>query len=252
MSLQGKLIVITRSASGSKEWEKYLKKHGATVYNFPTIQMSPITPSDELVKKLSHINEFDWVVFTSANGVRYLQTIADKIGLKLSNFELPVVAAIGKKTAEVAKKAGFTVNFQPARADSATLGSELRPTEGKKILLLRTTLASNELAKQLTDRGGVVTDLPIYQTEPISKQSLEFSKLLQEDKVDFITFSSPSAVQGFSQRLNTVDFVKAKLLPVVAIGPSVVEALKELGFYNINVAQEPTPEGVTETLRHLT
>lgn len=251
MSLQGKLVVVTRSEKGSQEWGRLLNDHGAAIYNLPTITMQPVTLTPDMTNTLGDIRSFDWLVFTSANGIRYLQELAQEIGLKLDSASLPPVAAIGEKTAQAVRAAGMTVGFRPTQSDSQTLGQELQPVEKQKVLLLRTTLASDELARQLELRGGIVTDLSIYQTRSVEEIDDHFSNLLQQRKIDFITFASPSAVEGLVHRLSGSDFEKVQKLPAIAIGLSVVSALDKHGFSNVHMAHKPTPAGVVETLEQL-
>ena len=248
MSLRNKLIVVTRSEKGSKEWQEQLTKQGATVYNLPTISMTPVKPNRKLSYLLHHIDDFYWVVFTSASGIRYLSILAKEISLDLSTIKLPKLAVIGEQTAMVARATGFQVVFQPTIPSSLTLGEELKPVGGKSILLLRTTIASSDLAKQLTQRGGIVTDLPIYQTTFLHEPDPKFSELLDSNKIDYITFASPSAVSGFCQRLTKLDLTKAKTLQVVAIGPVVAAELQGRGFKKIHTSIEPTVEGIIKII----
>ena len=253
MSLRNKAVVITRTLEASLDWGKQLKRYGAVIYNFPTIEIAPVKPTNKLIGILKHVDNFDWVVFTSVNGIRYLSILAKEIDLDMSgSSKWPRVAVIGQRTAKEARSAGFKVAFQPSHPDSQTLGNDLEPVTGKKILLFRTTIASDTLVQQLTGRGAQVTDLPIYQTRLRDDPSGELSQLLRKGRVDYLTFASPSAVQGFCQRLRGPDLKIAKELPAVAIGTSVSNALAMVGFRNVHTASEPSIKGIIGILTQLT
>lgn len=251
MSLHGKLVVITRSPKGSKQWERLLRKRGANVYNLPTIAMSPLALTPTLTAELQAIATYDWLVFTSANGLYYLQSFLNQLGLDSRPIAWPKIAVIAEQTAKAVRAAGLKASFQPSVPTSQTLAEELEPVEGKRVLLLRTTLATRDLAEQLKKRGAVVTDQAIYQTSFVTEEAREFSGLLKAGSIDFLTFASSSAVMGLQKRLNHSDLEIVRSLPVVAIGESVANALRDIHFADVHIADQPTPDAVVEKLEQL-
>ena len=250
-NLEGKTIVVTRGKKGSRRWNKSLTVEGATVYNLPTITMSPVGPDEAITAAFKNLDSFDWIVFTSAIGVNYFLELVRQLGFgKVSDLHSRI-AVIGSQTADEALKAGLSVAFQPSLSDSEHLSNELTPVADKSILLLRTTFASDDLPLDLRQKGAEVTDLRIYKTAIITGHDASFSQLLETSKVDYITFASPSAVQGFISRVNKEDLELAKNLKVVAIGPSVGRTLADSGFVNVHVANEASLEGVVQTLKDL-
>jgi uroporphyrinogen III methyltransferase/synthase len=245
------LVVVTRGAVGSQEWRQRLTDLGAKVYNLPTMTMSPVEPDAAIVEELTALEAYDWVVFTSANGVRYLGTVSAQLGINLGSMQLPQVAVVGSQTARAASAAGFQVAFEPSVSDSAHLSAELDLARGKRVLLLRTTIASDDLPHALTTRGADVTDLRIYKTEPLTGGDPDFSHLLADGAVDYITFASPSAVAGFEMRLSKADLALAKQLPAVSIGASVTDVLQQAGFQQIHTAKAASLQGVVDMLEEL-
>jgi uroporphyrinogen-III synthase len=248
-ALKGKLVVVTRSVEGSEPWIKYLKEQGATPYFFPTIEIVPADITPTIENALKNISDFDWVIFTSAAGVRSMKLLAEKSGINLSPKRMPKIAAIGIATAAAAKRIGYRVAFKPSESKGVALGYELEPVNGKSILLLRTAIASHDILKILKVRGGKITDLSLYKTIYRRDPDLKFGKLLESGKIDFLTFASPSAVRGFFQRVPKNLIPKSKEIPSIAIGEKVLEALKKAGFKNIKIAKEPTVEEMVACLK---
>ena len=251
MSLRGKLVVITRSSKGSRQWEQLLRKHGAKVYNLPTIAMSPLPLAPKLIAVLQSISTYDWLVFTSANGLYYLQSFLNQLGPDSMPLAWPEIAVIADQTAAAVRAAGLKASFRPSVPTSQALGEELEPVEGKRVLLLRTTLASHDLAEQLQKRGAMVTDQAIYQTSYVTDEATEFSGLLKTRSIDFLTFASSSAVMGLQERLSRTDLEIVRSLPVVAIGDSVAKSLRDIHFTDVHIADQPTPDAVVEKLEQL-
>jgi uroporphyrinogen-III synthase len=251
MSLAGKTIVVTRGEKVSQAWIKSLANLGANVYNLPTITMSPVDPDGIIISTLRDLDSFDWLVFTSASGVGYFFGLYSQLGIQHSVKKFPLIAVIGSRTATEVLKVGFKVTFEPSLSDSKHLARELDPVNHKRILLLRTTIASDDLPEAFKKRGAKVSDLRIYKTDVITDHDPSFSMKLHDGTVDFITFASPSAVAGFVAQVGKNDLELAKNLSIVAIGPSVVQALVHAGFTNVHMAKTASIDGVIKTLNRL-
>jgi uroporphyrinogen-III synthase len=239
LPLKGKFIVITRSVGGSHSWQEYFKRLGATLYCFPTIEIVPIKSNPTLTMALEHISDFDWVVATSIEGLR---TIATRPRGTSS------LAVLGGEAEKIARAMGYQNIFRPSTATSTALARELKVSKRSSVLFLRSTIASRVIPKILTARGARVMDLPAYRTATLKNPDRRFSKILEKGVVDYITFASPSAVRGFSHRLEKKFHKKALDLPTIAIGPSVAKALKKAGFRHIRIASEPTAKGMADAM----
>lgn len=253
--LEGKRIVVTRSVEGNAAWKVFLERAGAMVYELATIRTVSTRHNTKLARALKNMADFDWIIFTSAAAPRFLKLPAKNF--KKKSGKLPKVAVIGKETAEAARGAGYRIAFQPSKADSKTLALELPLASGvrghagrdglgghpgQSILLLRSAIASSELVDALKKRGAKVADVAVYRTESIRRRDAAFAKLLADGRIDYITFASPSAVQGFCARVGKQSLAAARSLPVLAIGSTVSAALEQRGFKNVHVAKEPTIE----------
>jgi uroporphyrinogen-III synthase len=251
MSLIGKTVVVTRGIKSSSEWTKKLIDIGANVYNLPTISTSLVELDETLINILKSLTQFDWLVFTSAAGIKYFSILRRRFPLNQSHNKLPAVAVIGDRTEEAVLESGLKVTFKPTKSDNQHLAQELPLKNNQRVLLLRTTIASNHLAIALQSRGAFVSDARIYQTNVLTLTDSTFSELLRANSVDFITFASPSAVVGFTKRLGSFELEKAKHLPAVAIGPSVAKKLTHMHFLHVHIADNPSIDGIILKLQQL-
>lgn len=251
MTLQGKLVVLTRTESGNRAWTPYLQAQGTRVYCLPAIQTIPLSLGPQASAALGQAASFDWLVLTSAAGARYLfRTLAGLTDVPSLKAGVQI-AAIGPQTAHVLQTVGLVAAFVPSRPDSRTLGAELPLAPGQRVLLPRTTIASGELAETLRTRGGTVTAVPLYQTRTLDTPDEQFAQALQTRSVDYLTFASPSAVQGFCKRVTEPYFSTARELPAVAIGPTVAAALSQHGFHSVYTSNAPSITGIIEILQQL-
>ncbi len=249
--MQGKLVVLTRSAAGNRAWQRHFERLGASLYRFPTIEVVPVEPSPELTDILRRIDEFDWVIFTSAMGPHFFKSIIEKLSIDISPETMPPIAVIGERTAMAVKKIGYRVTFQPRLAASKNLAQELgdfKPIKGSAILLLRSAIAEPDFPKKLGALGGRVTDRAIYQTILVREPDPEFEKLLEQGKIDFLTFASPSAVRGFLGRVPSTLQEIAMRLPAIALGRNIANALRSAGFKHIIITKEATMKAMLEAL----
>src|SRR5579875_3881318 len=143
-------VAITRSHEGNIELANMLLKKNVMPIVIDTITYSEPDWS-KVDRFLEKIEEYDWLVFTSATAVRYFYRRVKELRIPLANLKARF-AAVGNKTAEALKEIGIEKSFIPSKNTTEGLASEL-PKEGKRVLLLRSNLANEELYNILKDRG---------------------------------------------------------------------------------------------------
>jgi len=242
-----KYIVITRPLSESTELKKHLTSLGLHVFTYPTIsfKLSKLSKRDK--KILKNIEVFDWIVFTSKNGVKFFLTTVKK--LKIDTSKIKKVAAVGSKTAEEVKKNNLPFTFTPSKFTTTHLGNELPDVKNKRILLPRTDIANKNLTKILKKRGGNPIDITIYNTTFAKTPSKEFEDLLDRNLISCITFTSPSTVKGLLGRFSKKDVSQIVSLPALSIGPVTTKTLKKYGFKKIYTADTFTVEGLVTKIK---
>lgn len=149
----GKRIVITRAWRQAHTLAEKIRALGGEPIEFPTIDLAPLDDFHELDDALARVNEFDWVIFTSANGVRAVAERLDARGQNPRVFANVKIAAIGPATARALEEWGVHVDFIPSKFLGEQIAAELPIECGQRALLLRANIASETLTRGLTARG---------------------------------------------------------------------------------------------------
>ncbi|MGH7204128.1 MAG: uroporphyrinogen-III synthase [Candidatus Levyibacteriota bacterium] len=243
-----KYVVITRSEDDSQTFANALTKLGLKTVSLPTIRQIKNLSPDELEKYFSLLSSYDWLIFTSSNGVRFFVAALNELRVDLKQFPQLKIAAVGEKTAETAKRQGLQVDFIPPKFTTNDLAQKMPPVNGKKILMPRSAIGTPDLEAHLEKKGAIVTDMPIYTTITQKNDMEGFWKLFASGQILSLTFTSPSTVAGFVENVDT-KLQKIRLLPVCSIGPATTKALYEYGFTNIHTADTHTTDGMVRKIR---
>jgi uroporphyrinogen III methyltransferase/synthase len=242
LPLFGKTIVVTRDAEGSAEFAKKIAGRMAVTIEIPVTKIKTLTDSGNFIKTLARIHAYDWVIFTSCNGVETFFAALAKLGKDARVFGSAKIAAIGVRTAETLAGFGIKADFIPSAFTSNDLARGLidfTNLRGKKVLLLRSLIASDDLAQLLEAAGASIDNIPVYTHE----KNLCDMKLLSERPIHWLTFASPFAAVCFFEQVS-VDFVKSKDAKVASIGPVTSKKLAELGVKVDIEASEHTFDGL--------
>jgi uroporphyrinogen-III synthase len=242
------VAIITRDISGNTNWTAELARRHIGVYAVECIKTVPIDLTEEIAGIIQQVHRFDWIVFTSAAAVRFFAELAARSGVTARALTSVRIAAVGNRTADQIKALGLVVSFTPSKQDARTLGRELKPVKGLRLLLPKASLTPPELVIILTKRLAEVTELPIYQTIPIIERDPQLNQLIASHQVETVVFASPSAVAGFVGRTHDLTLPVICQLRTVAIGPSTSDALIQAGFSNVTQTRSPTIESVIELL----
>jgi uroporphyrinogen III methyltransferase/synthase len=250
-TLAGKTILITRAREQSGEFATFLKKLGAEVIEFPTIEIVPPVSWKELDQAISRLRTYDWIIFTSANGVIFFwQKLREKV--KLNRFPSSLkVCAIGPATANQLKKRGVPVHHIPKEfiAESIVEGFEKMAIKGKRILLARAEKARDILPRGLRKMGAEVDVVEVYRTIKPKGGSKKLKQLLEERRIDVVTFTSSSTVDHFAELLKKEDLQKLlKGIAIACIGPVTAKTAKEWGLKVQVQPKQYTIPGLTQAI----
>jgi len=252
MPLFGKTIVATRDVTSNAELAAKITAKMAVPIELPVTRLKPLTDSNTFVKALAQIHAFDWVIFTSPNGVETFFAALTKMNKDARVFGSAKIAAIGSETSAKLTDFGIKTDFVPPEYTSKALAKALIEStslKGRKILLLRSQLATDDLPQMLETAGAAVESVPIYTHEKNLCELKNVSEMLAEKSIDWITFASPFAVTCFFEQI-PADFVKSSGAKVASIGPVTSSRLTEAGVKIDVEAAEHTIDGMLIAIEH--
>lgn len=250
--LEGRTVVVTRPREQSRSFSRALVDRGAAVVEFPTIRIGPTPEPERLEEALRSLDGYDWVVFTSVNGVRRTFETMERLGLDGRALSASRVAAIGPGTAGRLRKRGVDVDVVPgeyrAEALAAAILDAMEPAAAR-ILLPRAAGAREVLAATLREAGAEVEEVAAYRTERVAEDATSMRKMLRAGRVDWLTFTASSTVRSFAELVGR----EQGSARVAAIGPITAGTARERGFRVDAVAEEYTIPGLVDALvRHET
>ncbi|MGG1664167.1 uroporphyrinogen-III synthase [Brevibacillus sp. NRS-1366] len=248
--LTGKRIMVTRAKSQVRELVDRIEHLGGEAYAFPLLKMVPPTDCSKLDEAISELHTYDWMIFTSVNGVRFFFERMRELGVGVDAITSQL-AAVGPKTAEVLIAQGLSVAVIPsdyvAESLLTSLHQELLP--GQRVLLPRADIARKTLPKKLTGLGMKVTEVDVYHTVIDAELAPEAAFQLKQRKIDVILFTSSSTVTHFVSAMapfqapGWLDQVR-----IACIGPITAETARQNGLAVHVVASEYTVEGLLDAL----
>ncbi len=274
--LKGKRILVTRTREQAHALSELLKALGATPIEFPTIRIVPPQdwePLDNALGKLCMTDSgsyYDWLIFTSANGVHIVIERLRHLGYDPSAINNAVqVATIGPATAAVLAQYGIIANLVPdeyiAEGITAALIKDAadrdESLEGKRMLLARAAEARKVLVTELQQAGALVEEVAAYHTLSASsddEQGRNILRMLQDHQIDIVTFTSSSTVRNFMQWLSQYEqgitgsltnlVMRDPHLKIACIGPITSQTARKLGLDVHIEAREFTIEGLVEAI----
>lgn len=250
--LFGRRVVVTRARGQATEFSNRLTELGAEVLEIPCIKIAPPANLHLLGDALLELNAYDWLVFTSANGVIAFFDYFYKAFKDTRDIGGVRIAAVGPGTAAKLRELHLQVDLMPEEAIGKKIAksfSQYESIENLKICLLRAQVANLDLPKALEELGGIVDDIPCYQTVAETEDLNGDAGRLLQGGADWITFTSGSTVEHFHARFDLPALLKqfphARL---ASIGPETSKAIEALGLSPDIEAKLHTIEGLTEAL----
>jgi uroporphyrinogen III methyltransferase/synthase len=245
----GKRIVSTRATDQRQSLYDILTDMGATVIPFSVIKTELTVPEKSIADHLK--DQYDWIIFTSENGVRYFMDILMDEGLDARAFGSIKIAAIGSATGNKLREYSLIPDYIPNKFTSASLLEEMPQKHeimNKRFLRIKGDFEKDPLTEGLIGYGGIVDTLEVYRIIKDTPGE-EIIEDLKENGADAYLFTSGSTVKNFFDVLGETT---AKMLLenglTVSIGPLTSEQLSIRGIKNINEAEEQTINGLAEKL----
>lgn len=248
--LFGKKIVVTRARAQASKLTDILKEKGAEVIECPSIEISKIEPNEELNEAIKNIVDYTHIIFTSQNAVdiffEELYKEYDARSLKAAQ-----IVSIGPATTKQLKKYGIKADMQAKEfvAEGVIESLEGKLNKDSKILLPRAKEAREKLALELA-KICEVKEIHIYETiKGINDE--EILSELENQKIDYITFTSSSTVKNFYSMLNQAALKNIEEAKIISIGPITSKTVEDMNKSVYKEADEYTIDGVVKAIESI-
>ena len=243
--LFGQTVLVTRPARQAAPLVQSLNALGATTLLQPAIEIEAVADWSAVDATIENLSSYDWLVFSSANGVQYFFDRLLATGRDIRQLMACRFATIGPATAEALASYHLRSDLQPREYRAEALAEQLVPeAKGKRILLLRASRGREVLAEKLSTAGAKVEQVVVYESRDVVKPQVEISDALAAGQIDWVTVTSSaiarSLVQLFGETLQ-----QTKL---AAISPLTAGVIEEAGFPPTVVAEESTAEGLLRAI----
>src|SRR5437870_10641311 len=248
--LSGKRIVVTRSRKQASALSGTLRALGAHVFELPTIRIEPPTDLREFAELVQDAHTYDWIVFTSANGVEAFFDIFFKLYDDAREIGGVRIAAIGPATAQRVKDFHLHVDLQPEEFIAEAVVCEFKKQggiENLRILLVRAEKARDILPKELSAAGAIVDEGFAYRTVPETRDTSGARRQLAEDGADLITFTSSSTVENFL----ALGLSWPQGMRIASIGPITSKTVRDQGLKVDVEARRHDINGLVQAIREL-
>lgn len=250
--LSGRRIAVTRAREQSSELAAKLAALGAEVIELPLIRVTKHIDKDTLADVMLELGSYDWVVFTSANGVRYFFEEFMRLFDDIRSLGLLRFACVGDATAAEVRARHIRVECQPKTATADALADELIATgslDSAKILVVTGNLNRDNLVTKLEEARAIVDRMQVYQTEKTDLTGDPAAADFRARGADAILFASSSAAQSFVDQAAALKLAKHAKRPLAgSIGPQTTETMKAAGIPVDFVAKTPSLDSLVDAL----
>jgi len=253
LPLAGRRIIVTRSVEQSSSLIMRLRALGATPIQCPVISIAQLDDFAQLDAAISRLETYDWVIFTSVNGVAAFTSRMEALGKDRADLCARKLAAIGPATRAALVESGCRPDFMPDSYVAESIVEQIGDVRGCRVLLPRADIAREALAEGLHRKGASVDEVDAYRTVS-GAGPLALKDLLQAGAADAITFTSSSTVRytlrGLAEAgldgMQALDLLNSTA--IVCIGPITTQTAKECGLNVAAVADEYTTDGLIGAL----
>ncbi len=243
--LFGQTVLVTRPAHQAAKIVRHLAALGATTHMQPAIAIESPKDWNPVDTAIDQLATYDWLVFSSANGVRFFLDRILATGHDLRQLGSCRLAAIGPATVDALRAYHLRADVLPEEYRAEALAEALMPSAaGKRFLLLRASRGREVLAQKLLAAQAVVEQVVVYQSSDVQQADHAIEAALSAGKIDWITVTS-SAIAHSLVHLFGKELKKSKL---VAISPLTAKALTDAGYQPAVVASHYTTDGLLEAI----
>jgi uroporphyrinogen III methyltransferase/synthase len=252
--LLGRNVVVTRARAQASDLVARLTELGANCLEYPTIQVEALKDQTLLDQAIDNLTRYDWIVFTSVNGVRFFFERLFERGYDVRALHHIRTAVIGPVTAERLRDYGLRSDILPVsyRAESVVEAFQNETMTGRRVLLPRAAEARAVLPEELGRMGAEVDEVIVYRARRVKEGAQRLADDLREGRVDLVTFTSSSTVTNFKALLPDAEADRLMSgVRVASIGPVTTETAESLGIRVDVTADEYTIPGLCQAIQKL-
>lgn len=244
--------MVTRAKDQAPELTAKLTALGAEVIELPLIRVSKQIDLQALADVLLELGSYDWIIFTSANGVRYFFEEFRRVFDDIRSLGLLRIACIGDATAKAIRALHLKIECQPEIATADNLAEALIATgslDSAKIVVITGNLNRDTLIEKLEYASAIVDQLQVYQTEKTDLTDDPAAADFRAKGADAILFASSSAAQSFADQAAALALSAGAKHPLAgSIGAQTSETMKAAGIPVAFTAKEPSLDSLVEAL----
>ena len=256
LPLFGLRIVVTRAREQASTLAGRLRRLGAEVIEFPTIRIAPLAEDklQRLDQAIGSLGRYQWIVFTSVNGVDAFFDRMLKLGKDARQVAGCKLCAIGPATAQALRAKSLVADLLPESfvAESIIAAFETGAMSGVRVLLPRAEAGRDALPAGLRRLGAEVDDVPVYETVLAGNHPAELRRRVEDAEFDVVTFTSSSTVRNFAE---IVGIERARDIcrkaAAASIGPVTSQTARDLGIPIAIEAEEYTIDGLVDAVKKL-
>lgn len=252
LSLAGRRIAVTRARDQTSELAGKLAALGADVVELPLIHVSKEIDLHVLVDVYTELGSYDWIAFTSANGVRYFFEEFHRVYDDIRALGGMRFACVGDAAAKAIREQHVRVECQPKLASAEALAEAMIETgslDHAKVLVITGNLNRDVLVLRLEAGLAIVDELQVYKTEQTDLSAEPAAAEFRALGADAILFASSSAVQSFVDQAGALKLAQGARRPIAgSIGPQTSETMKQAGMTIDFEARTPSLDALVEAL----
>jgi uroporphyrinogen-III synthase len=248
MILQGKVLISTVSTHKSGEIRSVFEPLGATVIDFPMTEIIPVEVTADIQNVIGQLEKFNWIIFTSANGVIHFYRILSETGMLSKIPDTVKIGAVGVKTALELEKTGRIADFTGSGNTAEKLIEELiekEPMQNCHVLLPLGNLAPPTIEQRLSGIAAVKR-ITIYATVKAPLQDDDPLRRIKTNRYDLVLFTSPSGVDHFVETMRNEMIVSETR--VASIGMVTTRSAQNYGMHCLITATKSTYEGLADEI----
>lgn len=252
LPLSGRRVAVTRAREQASELSAKLQALGAEVIELPLIRVTRDITNELLADVMLGLGSYDWIVFTSANGVRYFFEEFRRLFDDIRSLGLLRIACVGDGTAKAIREMHLKVECQPPVATAEALATALIETgslDSAKVLVITGNLNREVLVQRLEEARAIVDQLQVYRTEQTDLRDDPAAADFRAKGADAILFASSSSAQSFADQAKALQLAKEAKRPLAgSIGQQTSATMKAVGIPVDFTAKEPSLDSLVAAL----